>query len=271
MAGLLPPADRRSGVLLGLYATLSLVLLVTGERLPQSALRGVGAAMFAPLDRVVLSLDRLSAAWRENQRLHQRVAELELENQRLRDAGLENQHLREQLALPAYRTLALKPVEVLALSGEPTPSAATLGAGRRQGVHEGDAVVTSEGLVGRISEVYATLSRTVLLTDPNAAVACEVESVGVLGVLRYVTTPYPRLALTGVPLADTVRTGERVFTSALSRRYPQGLPVGRVVRVGRDASGLTQDIEIEPAARLARLRHAFVVPGPDSLVMRAGP
>src|SRR5438067_2432582 len=115
MGGLLPPAERRSGALLGVYAVLSLVLLVTGERLPQSALRGVGAAMFAPLDRVVLSLDRLSAAWRENQRLHQQVAALELENRRLRDAAVENQHLREQLALPAYRALTLKPVEVLAL------------------------------------------------------------------------------------------------------------------------------------------------------------
>jgi rod shape-determining protein MreC len=123
-------------------------------------------------------------------------------------------------------------------------------------------VVTSEGLVGRIGEVYPGLSRVVLLTDPNSAVACEVESTGVQGVARFVTSPRPGLLLTGVPMADTVRVGQLVVTSGLSLRYPRGLPVGRVARLARDVSGLTHEIEIAPAARLSRLRHAYVVPGP---------
>ncbi len=262
MGGFLPPAERRSGVLLGLYAALGLFLLLTGERIPQSALRGVGAWLFAPLDRVVLVADRMSAAWRENERLHQRITRLELENARLRQAGVENRALRDSLGLPAYRSLALRPVEVLALVGEPLPNAATLSAGSAQGVHVGDAVVTSEGLVGRIGEVYPGLSRVVLLTDPNSAVACEVESTGVQGIVRLSTSIRPELLLTGVPLADTVRVGQLVLTSGMSIRYPRGLPVGRVARLGRDPSGLMQEIVIEPAARLSRLRHAFVVPGP---------
>ena len=254
MGGFLPPAERRSGVLLGVYAALALFLLVTGDRVPQSGLRGAGAWIFAPFDRVVLIVDRVSAAWRENSRLHERITRLELENARLREAGVENRQLRD--------SLGLRPVEVLALSGEPVPNAATLSAGTGQGVHLGDAVVTSEGLVGRIGEAYPGLSRVVLLTDPNSAVACEVESTGVQGVLRFSTTPRPRLVLTGVPLADSVRLGQLVLTSGLSLRYARGLPVGRIARLGRDLSGLTHEIEIEPAARLSRLRHAFVVPGP---------
>ncbi len=262
MGGFLPPAQRRSGALLGLYAAVSIVLLLTGERIPQSGLRAAGALLFAPLDRVVLVVDRVSAAWRENQRLHERITGLELENARLREAGVENAHLRDSLGLPAYRAQSLRPVEVLSLAGEPVPTAATLSAGGGQGVRVGDAVVTSEGLVGRIGEVYPGLSRVVLLTDPNSAVACEIESTGVQGVLRFVTTPRPRLLLGGVPFADTVRVGQKVLTSGLSTRYVRGLPVGRVERVGRDVSGLTYEIEVAPAARLSRLRHAFVVPGP---------
>ncbi len=260
MGGFLPPAERRSSALMGLYAALSLLMLVLGERLPQAALRGAGAWIFAPVDRVVLGADRMAAAWRENQHLHQRLTELELENARLRAAGVENQHLREQLGLPTYHGYAVKPVEVLALSGEPIPAAATLSAGRRQGVQEGDAVVTRDGLLGRIGESYGGLSRAVLLTDLSSAVACVVESTGVLGVLRFSITPHPRLVLTGVPLADTVRIGQRVMTSGLSRRYARGLLVGTVIHVERDPTGLMQDIEVDPAARLSRLRHAFIVP-----------
>jgi len=264
MGGLLPPSERRSSAVIALYVALSLLLLSVGDHLPQTALRGVGATLFAPLDRVVLAADRLAGAWRENQQLHMRVTALELENVRLRGLEAENRALREPLALPGYRGPALTPAEVLALTGEPYPASATLSMGARQGVHTGDAAVTSDGLVGRIGEVYSGMSRVVLLTDPNASVACAVESTGVLGLLRFVPSPRPRLVLTSVPFGDTVRVGQRVLTSGLSMRYPRGIPVGRVLRLGTAEGGLTQEIEIESAARLTRLRYVFVIPGPGA-------
>jgi rod shape-determining protein MreC len=263
MGGFLPPAERRSSALVALYVALSMLLLAAGEHLPQAALRGVGAAVFAPLDRIVLAADRMAAGWRENRELHQRVTLLELENAHLRGLAVENRALREQLGLAGYLGPALGPAEVLAMTGEPHPAAATLSIGARQGVRTGDAVVTSGGLVGRIGEVYAGLSRVVLLTDPNASVSCEVESTGVLGIVRFFPAPHPRLVLTSVPFVDTVRVGQRVLTSGLSLRYPRGIPVGRVVRVGSTEGGLTQEVELAPAARLTRLRYAFVIPGPS--------
>jgi cell shape-determining protein MreC len=70
--------------------------------------------------------------------------------------------------------------------------------------------------------------------------------------------------LTLVPFTDTVSVGQRVLTSDLSRRYPRRIPVGRVVRLGVAEGGLTQEIELEPAARLTRLRYVFVIPGPTA-------
>jgi len=265
MGGFLPPVDRRSSALVALYVATSLLLLAAGERIPQAALRGVGAAVFAPLDHVIMAVDRLAASSLENRELHQRVASLELENARLRRLAAENQALRDSLALPGYVGPVLRPAEVLALTGEPNPASATISAGREQGLRTGDAVVTSDGLVGRLGEVYRTLSRVVLLTDPNAAVACEIESTGVLGVLRFAAAPQPRLVLTMVPFADTVHTGQRILTSGLSRRYPRGIPVGRVTRLGIAEGGLTQEIEVSPQARLTRMRHVFVIPGPGDI------
>ena len=259
MGGFLPPAQRGSGLTLAICTCISALLLLTGERLPTASLRGAGAFIFSPFDRVVLAADRLAAAWRENQALHLRIAALELENQQLRSGGQENARLRQILDLPGVHGSTLRPVEILSLSGEGLVTAATLSSGRRGGVQEGNAVVTIDGLLGRVSEVYPEMSRATLLTDPNVAVACEVESTGVLGVVRYLTAPAPRLVLTSVPLGDTVRTGARVLTSGLSQHFPRGLLVGTVARIGRDPSGLTQDIEIAPAARLSKVRHAFVV------------
>ena len=259
MPGFLPTAERRSAPLLGACVVLSLLLLLLGERIPTQGLRGIGAWLFSPFDRLVLVGDRMAAAWRENQTLHQRITRLELDNERLRAAGFENTVLRRQLGLPAGAGGAMQPVEILALSGESPPIAATVSSGERQGLMPGDVVVTSDGLLGRLSEVYPTLSRVSLITDPNSAVACEVESTGVLGVLRYALAPRPRLLLTNVPLTDTVLVGQRVMTSGLSQRYPRAIPVGRVLGTRRDPGGLTLEVEVEPAARLSRLRHAFVI------------
>jgi cell shape-determining protein MreC len=204
---------------------------VVGERIPAAGLRSVGARIFEPFDRATGAADRLFSSWSENTKLHERVARLESENARLRLMAAETPRLREQLGLTAWRSLPLKPVEVLALGGgEPLP--------------------------------WSTLSRATLLTDPNQAIACEVETTGVNGIVRFVAAPRPRLILSAVAIADTVRVGERVVTSDLSLRFPRGIPVGTVTRVDHDATGLMQEIEITPAARLARLRHAFVAPGP---------
>lgn len=257
--GFLPPAERRSSVLVGVYAALSLLLLLSGDRIPAAFLRGFGAWLFAPLDRIVLTVDRMAAAWRENRSLHERVTNLELENQKLRTAGVENRELRRYLRLPDWQSYRLIPAEILSLSGEPSPTAATFSTGERHGVQKGDVVITDEGLLGRVEEVYGALSRASLITDPASAVACEVESTGVLGVLRPTSLPSPRLVLTGVPLSDTVQVGQLVVTSGMSSRFPRGLRVGRVANVGRDRGGLTLDVEVEPTARLSRLRHAFVL------------
>lgn len=252
-------------VLVTLYAALSLLLLVVGDHLPVTWTRGVGAFLFEPFDRVVLMGDRLFAAWRESNDLHKRITMLEIENQRLRSAGAENVRLREQLELPEWRGMPLRPVEVLALGGDPMPTSATLSAGARVGIRPGDALVTSDGLVGRVSEVWPGLSRAALLTDPNLTIACEVESTGVNGILRFTLAPTPRLLMTSVPLADTVQVGERIVTSDLSLRFPRGIPIGRVVRLRHDANGLMQEVEVAPAAPISRLRHAFVAPGPAPL------
>ncbi len=265
MGGLLPPAERKSSTLQTDYAFTSLILLLNADRLPTAALRGVGAFVFAPFDRIVLALDRAAEAWRESQRLHQRITELELENARMREAVVENQELRRQMVLPPWRGETLRPVEILALSGEPIPVAAVVSAGAREGIHVGDLAVTREGLLGRVVEAYPTLARVALITDLNSAVACEVESTGVLGILKSISVPHPRLVLTGVPVSDTVLVGQRVLTSGFSRRYVRGIPVGRVTRVGVDPSGLALDVELEPAARFSRLRHGFVMPGPPPM------
>jgi len=147
---------------------------------------------------------------------------------------------------------------VAALTGTTT---AVLGAGNGAGLKVGQAVLSPEGLVGRITRVDAATSTAAILSDPNTPVACEVVGSGVRGVLKFRFGTDPGLYLTAVPLTDTVRIGDRIATAATSVLYPAGIPVGRVVRVGREESGLLSEIRIEPFAPLTRLREVLVATG----------
>jgi len=100
LPSILPPAERRSVILVMAYAALSLLLLVVGERIPTAGLRAVGALVFEPFDRITLAGDRALLAWRENEELHRRLTLLELQNRQLRGEQYENQRLRTQLGLP---------------------------------------------------------------------------------------------------------------------------------------------------------------------------
>ena len=198
-----------------------------GSALPTAALRGVGALRSSPRSTgSCWSSIASPRPGRENQRLHQRVTELELENLRLRERGD-----REPPAAPPARaadlarSLPLKPVEVLLALGRADPDRRHAQRRRRQGVEVGDAVVTRDGLLGaRRRGLSHALPRGAALRSPtrrsparSRAPACSACS-----------TPSPFRARGSCSPACRWRTpcasGSASSTSGLSRRYPRGHP-----------------------------------------------
>lgn len=261
MAGGLPTVDRQAAVALAVVEAIAVLLLVFGNRLPTQALTGATVALMAPANALLRWAESVATARSEVTRLRSEVASLRVEQGRLTDAGLENERLRALLGFAERGRPSLKPVQVIGVAGEPWPIVFHLGAGTRSGIRVGQAVLAPEGLVGRVQRADATTSSVALLTDPNAPAAGEVVGTGVRGVIKFRFTPEPSLYLTAVPLTDTVRVGERIVTSATSLVYPPGIPIGRVRRVGREATGLLSEIRVVPFAPLTRLREVLVATG----------
>jgi rod shape-determining protein MreC len=258
VAGGLGTADRRATTALVVVEILCVLLLLFGQRLPLGVLTGLTTALLLPANGILRRVESVATARSEATRLNSEVAALRMEQSRLVDSQAENRRLRALLGFAERGRPSLRPVQVVGLAGEPWPIAFHLGAGRGAGLAVGQAVLSPEGLVGRLVRVDGTTSTAALLSDPNTPVACEVVGSGVRGVLKFRFGRDPGLYLTAVPLTDTVRVGDRIATAQTSVVYPAGIPVGRVVRVGREESGLLSEIRVEPFAPITRLREVLV-------------
>src|SRR5574337_611278 len=125
------------------------------------------------------------------------------------------------------------------------------------------AVVTPEGLVGRVVDVTPLASRVQLITDPESAVGVLVQRSRAIGVAA--GSQGGAIQIKYLPLTADVADGDRIITSGMGGVFPKGLPVGRVARSSRPANGaLFQLIEAQPYADFSRLEEVMVLTRPPS-------
>jgi rod shape-determining protein MreC len=122
--------------------------------------------------------------------------------------------------------------------------------GTAAGVQRGMAVVTPDGIVGKVIASYPTASQVMLITDADFAAGIVTQKGGVRGTLKGQGTPQCKVDY--VAFEEKVEPGELIFTSGDDRIFPRGFPVGviRTVRQGQpfkeilvDPSGMQRGLE----------------------------
>ena len=126
-----------------------------------------------------------------------------------------------------------------------------LDAGYRTGVRKGQAVVTGDGLIGRVAGVGTRSTRVILITDLNSHIPVLVERTRTRAILAGDNTEVLRLIR--LPPGAEVSPGDRVVTSGHGGAFPPGLPVGVVASVS-DAG-----IGVQPFVERSRLEYVRVV------------
>ncbi len=126
-----------------------------------------------------------------------------------------------------------------------------LNAGAADGIVKGDAVVTGEGLVGRVVGVAHRSARVLLITDLNSRIPVAVSTARTRAILAGTNTRRPELV--HVESEATILPGDRVVTSGDAGALPPGLPVGVVAAV---ADG---HITVAPYMDRHRLEYVRVV------------
>jgi rod shape-determining protein MreC len=203
------------------------------------------------LDRYLL----LVGAQRENERLREEIGLLKREAQFLRQE-LGTAERAQALALFQSRTPSrMVAARTIGAATGVGAKAVFIDRGVRDGVARGMAVVTPDGIVGRVRAAYPSSSQVVLITDPDFAA-------GVVSVKNHVsgTIKGQGESLCRVDYVQNeakVEPGEWFYTSGDDRVFPKGLPVGVVQSVKR--GGRLKEILVAPSGFDGGIEEVLVV------------
>jgi rod shape-determining protein MreC len=165
----------------------------------------------------------------EGRRMHAEIDTLKLENQELK-SELAMSDRAKALSLFAART----PSKMLAariignLNGA-TNKVAFVDRGSNAGVQKGMAVVTADGIAGKVLESYPTASQILMVDDPGFAAGVISQKNHVRGILMGLG--HGRCKIEFVQNEEKVDVGEIFYTSGDDRVFPKGMPAAKVMAV----------------------------------------
>ena len=193
----------------------------------------------------VATVEDAVAVFQENETLRGENARLLQWQEVARRLAAENASLRNLTKLVPDQNATSLAARVIGDSGGAFLRNVLVDAGTRDGVERGEAALTGEGLIGRVSEVGQRTARILLLTDLNSHVPVMIERTSERALLDGDNSSQPRLSFLESKAA--VNPGDRIVTSGAGGVFPPGLPVGVVSDI---ENGI---FRVEPYADLSRL------------------
>jgi rod shape-determining protein MreC len=206
----------------------------------------------------VRTLTRIRTLEAQKRELEETVSQLMMRTIELEEAKIELETLREHLefkeANPEFDMLAAE-----VIGHEPTNLVHFLiiDRGARDGIVTGMPVISSRGLVGRITEVNQGWSKVLLLVDTSSSVNAMVQRSRATGVVQGRTGR--RLMMGYIPQIASIQEGDIILTSGLGGNLPKHLVIGQVIEVDQSDVDMFQEAEIRSAVDFQRLEIVMVI------------
>lgn len=127
--------------------------------------------------------------------------------------------------------------------------------GSASGVQNGMAVITPDGIVGKVVAAYPTASLVMLMTDPTFAAGVISQKNHVHGTLKGLGGPKTKVDY--VQNEEKVEAGEWFYTSGDDGIFPRGFPVGQVASVQNGRSA--KEILVTPVGWQSGLDEVLIV------------
>lgn len=218
------------------------------------------------LTNVFESVNNLQDTYEENQRLKQEIDSVYETQAELAAMTEQNEALKEELelsnSLTDYRTVS---ATVISRNPDSWVEEVVVDKGSQDNIEIGMAVMSGNGLVGRVSEVNPTSSKIRLIStmdQRNNLVSAEIiteEGDVVHGVISAYETETGRLIMDQITTNVTLEPGQQVITSGLSGNTPRSLVIGTIDEVSMGNFGLSQQVYVVPSADFNDIRFVTIV------------
>ena len=194
----------------------------------------------------------------KNHDLQAEVDQLRLQQMSLLADARQGQRLQQLLGFRQQYIYKTVVAQVIGTSGSDQSRVIYIDKGSDDGLKTDMAVVTPDGIVGKVRDVFAHAAQVLEMNDQTAGAGVILETTRIRGILRGNAAGQPQM-IDLLP-DDRIKAGERVLTSGGDQVYPRGLPVGDVLSVAPDKQHPPYiAIAIRPAANLARLEEVLVI------------
>lgn len=193
----------------------------------------------------------------ENEKLRNEIGILRLNLFDLREVYLENTRLKALLGFKQKSPLRLVPARVIARTPDSWSSSVVIDKGKNSGIRRGMVVINLRALVGRVAESEDNSSKVILVNDPSLGISSIVQRSRQEGLVS--GTLGANLIMRYLPEGADITVNDLIVTSELSRIYPKGLLVGKVINIGKEFSGLNRYAVVKPAADCSTIEEVLVI------------
>jgi rod shape-determining protein MreC len=226
-----------------------------------------GVGVITPFERVLVWAQNSSGnIWHnyfylrgvraENRELKDQIEQMRLQQVRLAEDAAQARRLQTLLAFKEQFISRTVAAQVIGSSGSDLSRIVYIDKGENAGIRRDMAVMTADGIVGKVLLAYPSVSQVLLINDQSSGVGALLEKTRLQGVLR--GTANGEVALERVMSDEQVPVGENVLTSGGDQIFPKGLRIGTVMQVG-SGKELFLNVKIKPAANLSKLEEVLVL------------
>ena len=264
-----------------LSVLISVRLTGLGSHFP-NPIGGLLQSVLSPVEKPILQLgngirDNTQIFWNfrgvqlQNDALLKKVDQLTGDNLKLKEQVLAGMRFTE-LDQGQFRNPTLdkyQKVGASVINRNPTSwyRTLTLNRGSKDGIVANDPVIGALGLIGKVASVSSTTSEVLLILDGEGQVSAQVRNSaghGTFGIVQGNYNRSSRLTAEGnlqmlFRREDNVNAGDLVLTAGVGGVYPQDIPIGKVVKIELDPTGLLKTAFIEPLVNFDSIEEAYIV------------
>jgi rod shape-determining protein MreC len=222
----------------------------------ESFFHGIGHNIYAGWSNYV----DLRNVRQQNAALQQQLADMRIQQAAIAQDALQGHRLQALLDFQQHYVTSTVAAQVIGTSGTELSRVLYIDKGREEGLKPDQAVITPDGIVGKIRDVFPHTAQILLIDDQSSGAGVIFSSSRIRAILH--GDAAGRVVITNLTPDSRIKPGETVLTSGGDQVYPRGLPVGTIESIALDLDHQPYTIiRVRPAARLSQLEEVLVITG----------